>query len=320
MRESQTTGLERVRSLLARERLSIDAMQPGRTCFLSHVGAVHKLVVGPWIGHRDLLYALALQNLSPDQRTSLARAVLVDHGRAFGVGRVVLTAHDSGLPLGGSSLLLVPRTRGPTCLYTWALGSGATGAACEWMLLRAQPQWSLDDPHKPLTARAIETLDALEARVVIAVATAVEALQVAEQCLWSVAFTAHPRFAPHIAANPRPADAPGGIWLWPHDALTADSLRRRGPNVVVLVDAPEALRRLAQRWAGDQQQAVELTHASCPGRLDRAGMLAFLNACDQPEVVLRGDPTWAQAGETWLRAHGIRVEREVDATQLGLFA
>ncbi len=313
-------GLQPVQSLLARERLSIDAMYPGRTCFLSHLGAVRKLVVGPWIGHRDLLYSLALANLSPDQRTSLGRAVLVDYGREFGVGRVVLTALDSGLPLGGSSLLLTPRKQGPVCLYTWALGDQASAAPCQWVLMRAQPQWALEKPPKPLTARALETLDALDAKVVIAVATAVEAVQVAEQCLRGLQFAAHPRFAPHLATDPRPADAPGGMWLWPHDALTVDSLRRREPNVVVLVDAPERLQKTAERWAATQPQSIELTQASCPGRKGREGITAFLQACDGPRVLLRGDPTWAQSGEQWLRDQGIDVETQSDATQLGLFA
>lgn len=50
--------------MLAQERLSIDESEPGRTTFLSHLGAQPKLVPGPWIGHRDLLYALALANLT----------------------------------------------------------------------------------------------------------------------------------------------------------------------------------------------------------------------------------------------------------------
>jgi len=313
-------GLEQVRSLLARERLSIDAMEPGRTCFLSHLGAIKKLVVGPWIGHRELLYALALANLSPDQRTSLGRAVLVDYGREFGVGRVVLTAEDSGLDLGGSSLHLRPRKRGPTCLYTWALGRGATPRACQWLLLRAQPQWALAEPPKPLTKRSLETLDALDARVVIAVATAVEASQIAKQCLSNVAFWAHPRFTPHVDASPRSSEEPGGIWLWPHDALTAESLRKREPQVVILVNAPEALRAVAERWAATLPQAVELTQASCPNRLGRSGLLKFLSACEQPQVLLRGDPAWVKQGETWLRERGVVVETQSDATQLGLFA
>jgi len=64
-----------VQRMLARERLSIDDPQLGRTCFLSHLGAQSKLVPCPWVGHRDLLYALALANLNPAQRTSLGSGV-----------------------------------------------------------------------------------------------------------------------------------------------------------------------------------------------------------------------------------------------------
>src|SRR5690606_39483822 len=105
--------LHEVQHMVSRERLSLDEPGPDRTCFLSHVGAQEKLVPGPWIAHRDLVYAMALANLSPAQRTSLARAVLLEHGREFGVGRLRLEAASSGLPVGGSSLRLEPRQGGP---------------------------------------------------------------------------------------------------------------------------------------------------------------------------------------------------------------
>jgi len=147
-----TAEAEAVQTMLARARLSIDDTQSGRTCFLSHLGAQERLSPGAWMGHRDLLYGLALANLSPSQRTSLARAVLVDHGREFGVGRLRLQTLASGLPLGGSSLLMEPRTGGTSCLYTWALGPGATPATCDWLLLRASPQWAVEAAPKKFSA------------------------------------------------------------------------------------------------------------------------------------------------------------------------
>ncbi|MCA9704857.1 MAG: hypothetical protein KDK70_03275, partial [Myxococcales bacterium] len=62
--------LHEVQHMISRERLSLDDPAADRTCFLSHVGAQAKLVPGPWIGHRNLVYAMALANLSPPQRTS----------------------------------------------------------------------------------------------------------------------------------------------------------------------------------------------------------------------------------------------------------
>ena len=150
--------LHLVQQLIARERLSLDVCARGRTCFLSHVGAVTKLVPGPWIGHRDLIYALALANLTPAQRTALARSVLVDHGREFGVGRLALSALPSGLPLGGCALRLHPRGGGPVCLYTWALGEHAGTAACEWLLLRAEPGMPIDAKYLEDRVRLIAGL------------------------------------------------------------------------------------------------------------------------------------------------------------------
>ena len=128
-----------VQRMLARERLSIDDSQPGRTCFLSHVGAQPRLLPGPWVGHRDQIYALALANISPPQRTSLARAVLVEYEREFGIGHLQLEAVPSGLPLGGSSLRMRHRTGGPTCLHTWALGPGAKPAGTVSSTLAVRP-------------------------------------------------------------------------------------------------------------------------------------------------------------------------------------
>ena len=225
-RESE---LHLVQQLVARERLSLDLCARGRTSFLSHVGAVPRLVPGPWIAHRDLIYALALANLAPAQRTALARAVLVEHDREFGVGRLLLRTLPSGLPLGGSSLRLQPRG-GPACLYTWAVGETAASTPCEWLLLRAEPGWSQPEPAKPLAAHALETLHALEASVVILVATAADARLVADRCLQRVPFTAHPRFLPHLTHEPgtaataaRASTGPNAprVRLWPHDAVAA---------------------------------------------------------------------------------------------------
>jgi len=304
---------EAVLRLLARERLCVDAFAPGRTSFLSHLGAQPRLVPGPWIAHRELLMALALANLTPEQRESLARAVLVDHGREFGVGRVLLSTLASGLPFGGSSLLLRPRGGGPVCLYTWALGQEARPAACEWLLLRAQPEWAIEGAS-PLTARRVQALAAMDQDVVIFVPSAVAARQVAELCLEGLEFSAHSRFSPHLEG----ARPPAKIAIWPHDAVDGASLARRPVSAAIVIDAPESVAGNVQRWA-QERGGVAVEAASCPGRLDRAGLLALWRACGAPKILLRGDPAWAAAGMGWLRAIGGAVELQPDATQLGLF-
>lgn len=316
-----------VQQLLAHGRLSVDRCVRGRTTFFSHLGAAPKLVPGAWLGHRDLLYALALANLTPAQRHSLARAVLVEHGREFGVGRLALTALSSDLPLGGSSLRLQPRGGGPTCLYTWALGPAATPAACDWLLLRAQPGWAHPSPPPPLRPDALATLDALGLDVHVYVATAVEARQIAERCLGGVAFTAHPRFLPHLEGH----DPHARVRLLPHDAADprgpgpASKDRSRSPAdaaAVVLVDAPEALRRQAQAWRTGAPGGgkLELVEASCPGRADRDALRRLWDGCGRPSVLLRGDPAWTAAAGEYLRELGARVEAQGEGTQLGLFA
>lgn len=360
-RESE---LHLVQQLVARERLSLDLCARGRTSFLSHVGAVPRLVPGPWIAHRDLIYALALANLAPAQRTALARAVLVEHDREFGVGRLLLRTLPSGLPLGGSSLRLQPRG-GPACLYTWAVGETAASTPCEWLLLRAEPGWSQPEPAKPLAAHALETLHALEASVVILVATAADARLVADRCLQRVPFTAHPRFLPHLTHEPgtaataaRASTGPNAprVRLWPHDAVAApgfwsagtrttsgarDRSQRPGrgtastsssalsltptatpgePGAVLMIDAPESVRRQVEAWhaAHPDARRIEIACARCPGRVDRAGLSALWHACERPQVLLRGDPEWAGDARRFLHELGARVEAQAQGTQLPL--
>lgn len=320
------TDLAAVQQLLARERLSLDRCERGRTTFLSHLGAAPRLVPGAWLGHRDLLYALALANLSPAQRQSLARAVLVDHGREFGVGRLALTTCSSGLPFGGSSVLLRPRGGGPSCLYTWALGPGAGAFACDWLLLRAQPGWALPEPPPALREGSLATLDALGLDVTLLVDTAVCARQVADRCLAGLAFTAHPRFLPHLDGH----DPKARIRLWPHDAfdprtfsavLKDRSKKADSPLALVLVDAPESLRRGVNTWLSGQPAArkVEVVHACCPDRLGRADLRDFWLACGRPSVLLRGEPEWTAGVAAFLRDLGARTEVQPDGTQQGLF-
>jgi len=319
--------LAAVQQLLAHERLSIDRCERGRTTFLSHLGAAPRLVPGPWLGHRDLLYALALANLSPAQRSSLARAVLVDHGREFGVGRLALTTCPSGLPFGGSSLLLRPRAGGPACMYTWALAPSAATARCDWLLLRAQPQWAEVDPPQPLRADGLATLDALGLDVTILVDTAACARQVEDACLDGIDHTAHPRFLPHLASH----EVRARVRLWPHDAfdprsfdavLKARTKQKDFPLALILVDAPEALRRSVQTWLSGQPAArkIEVVAASCPGRAGRGDLQRLWDACGRPSVLLRGDPQWTAGATTFLRDLGARVEAQSDSTQIGLFA
>ncbi len=338
MSATDESELHLVQQMIARERLSLDLCARGRTCFLSHIGAPPRLIPGAWIGHRDLIYALALANLAPAQRTALARAVLVEHDREFGVGRMQLRTLPSGLPLGGSSLRLQPRgssggSGGPTCLYTWALGESARAASCEWLLLRAEPTWSQPDPPRPLTASAIETLHALSASVVILVATAADARQVADHCLKGVPFTAHPRFLPHLEGEDskvtRPTvPEPARIRLWPHDAVAAPGFwpsRRKkelqeAAGAVLMIDAPEPVRQQVQAWHGNHPEArrIELARASCPGRADRTAIAALWQACERPQILLRGDPEWAGDARRFLQDLGARVEAQAQGTQLPL--
>lgn len=302
--------------MLARERLSIDEAEVGRTCFLSHLGAQPKLVPTAWIGHRDLIYALALANLTPAQRTCLARAVLVEHGREFGVGRLVLQAIPSGLPLGGSSLLMTHRRGGPTCLYTWALGESPQPAKCDWLLLRAQPEWALERSASPLSVRGLDTLAQLGGEVLVLVGSAVGAVQVARLCAGKVTLAAHPRFSPYIEGLV--PDAP--VLLWPHDALDGAGLRRHEVVAAVLVGAPESVRQEAQLWQARAatRRPVELVEVAAPGRISRDALAEFWRACGRPAVLMTGDPAWAATGAAWLRSLGATVEVHGAATQLEL--
>jgi len=309
-----TAEAEAVQHMLARARLSIDDTQPGRTCFLSHLGAQVRLAPGAWMGHRDLLYGLALANLSPAQRTSLARAVLVDHGREFGVGRLRLQTLASGLPLGGSSLLLQPRTSGPSCLYTWALGPGATPASCDWLLLRASPEWALEPAPKRFSARGIQLLTQLGGEVLILLGSAVGAVQIAQACAGTLRVAAHPRFSPHIEL----LDPEAPVLLWPHDALDGAGLRRHEIVAVALVDAPEGVRAQMRSWVERRTGEVETVDLSCPGRMGRKQLTAFWEGCGRPAVFLTGDPVWAAAGASWLRGIGADVVVHGEATQLSL--
>ncbi|MCB9566057.1 MAG: hypothetical protein H6710_02345 [Myxococcales bacterium] len=307
-----STDRDAVLRILARERLCIDGAGPGRTTFISHLGSMPRLVPGPWIAHRDLVYALALANLSPDQRRSLAQAVLVDYRREFGVGRLTLHALPSDLPFGGSSLALRPRSGGPRCLYTWALGPEAAAEPCEWLLLRAQPEWAMDAP--PLRRESVETLHALDADVVIFVPSAVAARQVADRCLGGLPYTAHPRFLPHLEGT----DNDARIALWPHDAVPSASLSRRRVSAAIIVDAPEAIAAAIHAWA-DEVGGIEVAEAACPGRLDRPGLLRYWEECERPAILLRGDPSWTGPAQAWLRSAGASVELQLESTQLGLF-
>jgi hypothetical protein len=323
MTDDLEAELHEVQHMVARERLSLDEPAPDRTCFLSHVGAQAKLVPGPWIGHRDLVYAMALANLSPAQRTSLARAVLVEHGREFGVGRLTLEALASGLPLGGSSLRLCHRQGGRgrqgglRCLYTWALGDAPAPTRCDWLLLRAQPEWALDEPPRPFAAKGLRTLVDLGGQVLVLVDTAVAALQVARACGDEVSLQAHPRLSPYLEG----VEPEAPVLLWPHDALDGPGLARHSVTAVVSVAAPEPVRQQVEAWrlrqgpAGERLPVVEV---GCPGRIDRERLSGFWEACGRPRVLLRGDSAWTTAGAAWLRTQGAEVEVQGRATQLSL--
>jgi len=309
--------LHEVQHMISRERLSLDEPAADRTCFLSHVGAQPKLVPGPWIGHRDLIYAMALANLSPTQRTSLARAVLVEHGREFGVGRLTLEAVASGLPLGGSSLRLMSRKGGLRLLYTWALGVAPVPVECDWLLLRAQPEWALEPPPRPMLVKGLSTLAALGGEVLVLVDTAAAALQIMQTCGDTVTVRAHPRLAPYLEG----IDPEGSVLFWPHDAIEGAALARHQVVAVVLVSAPESVRQRVENWRKRQGKAgerVQVVEVGCPGRVDRTRLASLWKACARPKILLRGDPAWVAAGSDWLREIGATVEVQGQATQLSL--
>jgi hypothetical protein len=312
---SADDGALALRQMLARSRLSLDACEPGRTAFLSHLGAAVPLTPAPWIAHRDLLHALALANLTPAQRSALVRAVLVGHGSEFGVGRLVLEAVESGLPFGGSSLRMATRAGGDRCLYTWALGAEARPRPCNWLLLRAQPEWALDEPPRELTRRGVSTLAELAPPVCIAVDGAVAARQVADLLGDEVPVDAHPRFLPHLAVH-RPR---ASVLIWPHDAVGAPGLERHELRTIVLAGAPERVRAAWRAAIQTRDAPTEWVEATVPGRATRSRLAAFWEACGEPQVLLRGQPDWAREGEAWLRTLGAKVARERAGTQLGLF-
>ena len=318
MPDSIADEVQQIQAMLTRERLAVDLCDGTRTAFLTHVGAPPRLVPGPWIAHRQLVMALALANLAPNQRASLARAVIVEWGREFGVGRMVLSAVASGLPLGGSNLSMRPRTPGgdghPHVLYTWALGPRATPVACDWLLLRAQPEWACDAPPRALGIRGLETLAQLGGSVLLLVPSAVAARQVADSVGSALPLDAHPRFLPFLDDH----DPEAKILLWPHDAIAASSLERRQFSTAVLIAAPEVIRQQAMRWAA-QRPGVEVVDAACPGRMNRKALQRYWDSCGRPKVLLRGDPEWAAEGRPWLRSIGAVVEAHAEATQLGLF-
>lgn len=318
MADAIADEVQQIQAMLTRERLAVDLCDGNRTAFLTHVGAQSRLVPGPWIAHRQLIMALALANLAPNQRASLARAVIVEWGREFGVGRMVLSAVASGLPLGGSSLSMRPRTPGggghPHILYTWALGARATPVQVDWLLLRAQPEWACDAPPRPLGTRGLETLAQLGGSVLLLVPSAVAARQVADSVGTALPLDAHPRFAPFLEAH----DSEAAVLIWPHDAIRASSLDRRKFSTAVLIAAPEAVRQEALRWAA-LRPGVEVVEAACPGRMNRTALARYWEACGKPKVLLRGDPEWAAEGGPWLESIGATVAAHSEATQLGLF-
>jgi hypothetical protein len=262
--------------------------------------------------------ALALANLAPNQRASLAKTVVVDWAREFGVGRLVLQAVASGLPLGGSSLSMRPRTPGgdgsPHVLYTWALGPRATPIEVDWMLLRAQPEWALEAAPRQIGVRGLETLAQLGGTVLLLVPSAVAARQVADAVGRNLAVDAHPRFLPYLETH----EPDASLLLWPHDAIRAASLDKRKFSTAVLIAAPEAVRQEAMRWAGERP-GVEVVDAACPGRMNRKALARYWRGCGRPKILLRGDPEWAGEGQSWLESLGARVAAHAESTQLGLF-
>ena len=315
---NEAEELQRVQAMLTRGRLAVDTFDGKRATFLTHIGASPRLIPGPWIASRPLIAALTLASLTPPQRASLARAVIVEWGREFGVGRMVLAAHPSGLPLGGACLSLRPRSPGgegrPHLLYTWALGPSAAPVSCDWLLLRAQPSWASARDMHPLSIRGLETLAQLGGKVLLLVSSPVAAREVANLVGTHLPLDSHARFAPYLDHHQRDA----ALLLWPHDALGAASLGRKDVSTAVLIAAPEAVMQQATRWAANRP-GLELVEAPCPGQIKRGGLARYWKACGKPRVLLRGDPEWTAEGGPWLESLGARVSAHSEATQLDLF-
>ncbi len=307
-----------IEQILARERLAIDLCAEGRTSFLSHVGATKKLTPGPWIAHRDLIYAMALTNLSVTQRSALAHAVRVEHGREFGVGRCTLLTTSSGLPFGGSNLMVRPKRGGPEFLYTYALSSSATPAPCEWLLLRAQPEWAKGQELRALGVRGLDTLVGLGGDVLVLVPTVVAAKQVAALVKDRIALAAHPRFSPLLFTAEEQAPRDANLIVWPHDGLGSPLLRDKEIRTVVVLDGAGEVLESVERWA-QGRDALEVVSAACPGRIGRVALKKFWERCGRPRVLLRGSPSEVRLGTDFLEGLGAQVIPRVEGTQLGLF-
>ncbi len=306
--------LQIVQGMLSRERLAIDECDGKRTTFLTHVGATQKLAAGAWIAHRDLIKALARTRLSASQRHALARTVVADFEREFGVGRLRLEAVASGLPFGGASLSMQARRGGIRCLYTWSLArEGARARATDWLCLRAEADWTLERQFRALSVHGLGTLVGLGGNVALCVADVLAARQVAELVGDSIPLAAHPRFAPYLDR----CDPKGSLLLWPHDAVLAPALERSRVSTMILVSAPEEVRLQSHRWAAGRP-GVEVVEAGCPGRIDRPTLEKFWRACGAPKILLRGDPEWASAGRAWLEGVGATVVAHSRSTQLTL--
>jgi hypothetical protein len=308
--------IELVLSMLARERLCVDEAGGRRTCFISHLGVERGLAPGAWICHRDLVAALSRANLSPSQKTSLARAVVVEHGDEFGVGRLLVRALPSGLPAGGSSVLLQPRDRSTSCLYTTWLGPACVAAHCRWLRLVAQPEWASETHLRELTVTGIETLLALGAELLILVKSTLEAVQVAALCSGRIAVFAHPRFAPFVESSERSAR----VILWPTDALASRLLRRRSICAVAVMAVDQQVRQQVEMWCRQQGPRLELVEIRCPHRASRQHIEDLWRACAAPRVLLSGDPRWVESGRRWLAELGAIVQHQSAGTQLPLLS
>ncbi len=307
-----------IEQILARERLTIDLCAEGRTSFLSHVGATRRLVPGPWIAHRDLIYAMALTNISVSQRRALAHAVRVEHGREFGVGRCTLVTSSSGLPFGGSNLMVRPKLGGPEFLYTYALAASATPTPCEWLLLRAQPEWTRGDEVRALGVRGLDTLIGLGGDVLVLVPTVVAAKQVAALVKDRIALSAHPRFSPLIFAADEQASRDANLIVWPHDGLESPLLRDRDIRTAVVIDGGGEVLERVGRWA-QGREALEVVPAACPGRIGRVALRKFWDGCGRPRILLRGRPNEVRLGTALLQDFDAHVIPRAEGTQLGLF-
>jgi hypothetical protein len=211
-----------------------------------------------------------------------------------------------------------PKLAGPAFLYTYALAASATPTPCEWLLLRAQPEWTRGEEIRALGVRGLDTLIGLGGDVLVLVPTVVAAKQIATLVKERIAVAAHPRFSPLLFAAEEQAARDAKLVVWPHDGLGSPLLREKDIRTVVVIDGDGELLQQVERWA-QGRGGIEVVPAACPGRISGVTLKKFWQGCGQPRVLLRGSPNEVRLGTALLQGLGAHVTPRAEGTQLGLF-